>query len=181
MSLMELGFSFIVTRGACALRAPEVEPRVEALVARDNIAAAPSIRIAFFSQAHIASSRQNVAIAEKVGTSILDYRTSSSQQVDAIIKANPTAQLKERKKTIARGRVKNIGTTWVYNSIGAGVRRCKVRNVHRDNPAPPCLRDGGRCSPGNVSCALYACVWRSLAGGRHDGALGMHPSVLGGG
>jgi hypothetical protein len=38
--------------------------------------------------------------------------------------------------------VKGIGSTWVDNPIGARVRRCKVRDVHRDNPAPPSLRDG---------------------------------------
>ena len=31
-----------------------------------------------------------------------------------------------------------------------------------------------------MSCALYECVWRPSSDGLLDGALGMHPSLLGG-
>jgi hypothetical protein len=69
------------------------------------------------------------------------------------------------KEILTKGHVKDIGSTWIYSPIGVGVRRSKVQDVHRDNPAPPSLRDSGALWGACRASPLRVCGSPLLIGG----------------
>ena len=58
------------------------------------------------------------------------------------------------------------------------MRRGNVQEVHRDIQAPPSLRVGGALR--GACRARLKSAWRILVDELLDGALGMHPILLGG-